>query len=150
MRITETSSNFKTSQTKKAKNSKGSGFSGLLSGGVEGAENANEAQSAASMSSLNSLNIIGFSSGVSERQAREFNMEYGKDMLKSLELLKKAIILGVLEYNTLHNISERLNIIPVEPADFELKSLIEEIRTRAAVELEKLKKIGGYAYKKEE
>lgn len=141
MRITETTSNFRASRAKKSKNSAQANFFGLLNS--DATEDIKEAQNDAGITTLNtinSLNNIGFSADFSEKEARKLNLEYGRDVLKSLELLKKAIILGALEYNTLLNITERLNIIPVEPADLELKSLIEEIRTRAAVEIEKLKK----------
>ncbi len=143
MRITETSSNFKSAKVKKAKDAKQADFLGLLNTGA--ADDVSETSASGeveSVANLNSLNSLSFSSDFSERETQKMNLKYGKDMLKSLELLKKAIILGALEYNTLHNISERLNIIPVEPADLELKSLIEEIRTRASVEIEKLKKTG--------
>lgn len=142
MKVNEVNDNFKLLQSKriKAQSKVSSAFSGLLGGVGDSDMEVSQVAHVAEAASINPLNALNFIDGFSESEAQKKAIEYGKDMLRSLETLKKALILGVLEYNTLQNIQVRLNNIKVETADAELKSLLEEIKTRAVVEIEKQKK----------
>jgi hypothetical protein len=75
-----------------------------------------------------------------ESEARKRNIEYGKDLLSSLEDLRDQILIGNISHNSLLNIEQRLDNLPINSQDEKLLNIVEEIRTRAAVEAEKLKK----------
>ncbi len=144
MKVSDINENYKISQLKKLKKtSKVSGdFSNLLVGddvtATTSLSNSSETQAINSINPLNSINLI---SNFESSNSRQISIEYGKDLLSQLENLKKALILGVFEYNTLQSIEARLNNISINTEDAKLKNIIEEIKTRAIVEAEKLKKL---------
>ncbi len=144
MRINETNSSNKIASLKKKKGvSEADG--GLFSLSTDSADSAPAAQNAQNISniqsvlSLDALNIL--SQVNDEEYTQKQNIEWGKDILKQLERFKYQILNGKISHNALLELQSRINNIPINPQDHKLRGIIEEIEIRAAVELEKLKRL---------
>ncbi len=142
MRINNIINNVKPSDVKKKKNSSAS--EGLFSGMIETeqATEVTDTEVSISVNSvisndmftlLNSVNDQGFNN--------KLNVEWGRDILDDLEMIRNQILFGKISEKALYNVEEKLRNIPVSSEDTKLKNIVEEIRTRALVELAKLEKI---------
>ncbi|MDX1950057.1 MAG: flagellar assembly protein FliX [Rickettsiales bacterium] len=143
MKVGDINENYKISQAKKLKKitTQSGDFSNLLSSDeIFSANLTSETNSISALTNINPLNSINFIDSFAPSNSRQFVIEQGKDLLQNLENLRKALILGVYEHNSLLNLEARLNNISINDEDKEIKNIIEEIKTRAAVELEKFKK----------
>ena len=138
MKITETYTGNKLGRVNKARNSSASGFGELLD--VEEQQSANVAQSLGSLSglvSISSLNIL--PTLEDENFKKQQNINWGKQALESLRILRDTMVYGRVSYATLQKLEEQLENIPYESADPALKDIIDGIKVRTAVEVEKLK-----------
>lgn len=142
MKITETNNNYKLNKLKK-KSAEGAteDFSSFMSEPASSATEASQIQSTSSTSGILPVNSLAMINGLdNDSFVKKENIDWGKDILDELNDLKGRILSGNVTEKSLHNISERLNNIPVETADESLKDLVEEIKTRAVVELAKLER----------
>jgi len=70
----------------------------------------------------------------------KLNVEWSRDLLDDLEIIRNQLLMGSISERGLHRLQEKLNNIPLESEDKKLKDIVDEITTRAAVELAKLER----------
>jgi hypothetical protein len=144
MLISDIKSGSKVNQTRRKGASKASGndlFSLELEASSANAQEVAQVQNTSNIQSVISLDSMGvFSNIANEEYIVKENIDWSKNLLKELENIKYQILNGKISYNSLLNLKERLNNIPINPSDAKLKQIVEDIEIRAAVELEKLKK----------
>jgi Class II flagellar assembly regulator len=145
MKITDANSSSKISSAKRKKNVGGSAgtsaFSDIFGAASESAE-VSSTPAPVNIGSVISPDSLGFLNNINnEEYTKKQNIEWGNDILKTLEGIKYQILNGKISYGSLLDLNQRLNNIPLNSADFKLKQIIEEIEVRAAVELEKYKKL---------
>ena len=145
MRITDVNTSQKTGQVKKknktGKSSSGSVFSIDAAENSSGGEAIQETQNLVNIQSVLSIDSIGLLSQASnEDYVKQQNISWGHDTIKHLEAIKYQILNGKVSYSSLLSLKERLNNIPINPADIKLRNIMMDIETRAAVEFEKLKR----------
>lgn len=144
MLISDVKSGSKVNQTRRKGASKATGndlFSLELEANSTPAQDVVQVQNTSNIQSVISIDTMGvFSNIANEENVRKQNVDWSKDLLKQLENIKYQILNGKISYNSLLNLKERLNNIPINPSDIKLQQIVEQIEIRAAVELEKLKK----------
>lgn len=141
MKVSDVINNIKVSDIKKKKNSSASEgiFSGMLE--TDEATEVTDIEVPVSVNSVISEDAISIlQSSHDENFNNKLNIEWGRDILEDLEKVRNQILMGKISERALHNIEEKLNNIPLESQDVKLKNIVDEIRTRAAVELAKLAK----------
>ncbi|HCR85222.1 MAG TPA: hypothetical protein DIV86_00935 [Alphaproteobacteria bacterium] len=140
MKITETyTSNKITKSNRKKFSSAAGGFEELLE--VNEAMENTGAASLGSMSGVVSLSSFSLLTGMDDDiLKKQQNINWGKEALDTLRTLRDAMVYGRVSYTTLQRLEEQLNNLPYESADPKLKEIIDGIKVRAAVEVEKLKK----------
>lgn len=141
MRITDVTNSIKVSDLKKKKNSTAS--EGVFSGMLESEEAAEVTDTEVSLTvgSVISADLLStLNGGQDETFNNKLNVEWGRDILQDLTQLRNQILIDKISENALHRVEEKLNNIPLKSGDDNLKNIVEEIRTRAAVELAKLEK----------
>ena len=141
MRIDGTSGVSNSTKVKKKEKSGAKGdFSSLLTQTDESSESTS-AQQAHSVASVSSAGLL---TPVTEEQKQfgtnQENVDFGKELIQEMKELRDMILLGSVSYSTLLNIEKRLNEIPLAPEDEKLKSIVEDIKVRASVEIEKIRK----------
>ncbi len=145
MRIDGTSSAGKADGIKKKKGAGKSAPAGAFSAALSASGSDTPIQETGGIigvGSVLSIDSIGLLAQAGDEEfVKQQNVSWGKDVLDQLEAIKYQILNGKISYSTLLNLKERLNNIPVNPADHKLRSIVQEIEIRAAVELEKLKKL---------
>jgi hypothetical protein len=144
MIITDVKSGSKVNQTRRKGASKASSndlFSLELEANSAPTQEVVQVQNTSNIQSVISIDTMGvFSNIANEEYIVKENIDWSKNLLKELENIKYQILNGKISYNTLLNLKERLNNIPINPSDVKLKQIVEDIEIRATVELEKLKK----------
>ena len=143
MKIIETNLNPKLNSIKKKKTNSGSGFDSLI--GAEEVEVNSEISSVGSVSnSIINFDALNFITSLNDKEfIKKQNIDWAKDALEKLESLRKSIVFGSLSLNTLQNLEEKLDILPYDTEDTELKSIIDDIKVRISVETEKIKRFYG-------
>jgi hypothetical protein len=146
MRIDGTNSTSKTDKTRKKKGADKTGAADAFSAifdtpqttdsPIEATQNLVGIQSVLSIDALNVL-----SNASNQDYIKQENVNWGRDTLKHLEGIKYQILNGKVSYSALLTLQERLKNIPINPTDIKLKDIVQEIEVRAAVELEKLKRM---------
>jgi hypothetical protein len=127
-----------TNSTKKRSGVAKSGdFSSILdiyeNEGVENSGTLSNVASPAAMSGMLALQEI------SDEEVRRKNLiKQGDDMLDSLEQLRRRLLTGSLPMHVLQNINKQLTMQKQLVNDPRLKSIIDEIELRTAVELAKI------------
>lgn len=145
MFVNNISGNNKIDQTRKKKNVDNNSTSEIFSldepvqiepqAQTQDAQNIVNIQSVLSIDSLNLLNGV-----MDKKYSSKLNLDWGFDVLKYLDQIKHQILNGKVSYSSLLSIRDRLNNIPIDPSDQRLAEIIEQIKTRAEVEVEKIKK----------
>ncbi|MBX9977765.1 MAG: flagellar assembly protein FliX [Alphaproteobacteria bacterium] len=107
-----------------------------LSEGETGAESVSFLQSGQSLSSVTVDHLLMLSG--SSYNPEQKTLDYGHEVLSSLEAFRGQIICGIISRKTLEDIRLLLNEAPIEAIDPKLRSIVEDIRIRAEVELAKL------------
>ncbi len=146
MRIDGTNSSSKTDKTRKKKGADKSGATDAFSAIFETPE-TNDAPiqethnlvSIQSVLTIDALNVL--SNANNQDYLKQENIGWGRETLKHLEGIKYQILNGKISYSALLTLQERLKNIPINPTDIKLKDIVQEIEVRAAVELEKLKRM---------
>jgi hypothetical protein len=102
----------------------------------------NEEQGVKNSSPINCNNLLVTLQEISldEKDENRQSKQHGMDILDKLEQLRLAMLNGKLSQNTLSNIEALIKKEKVNATDPYLKSIIEEVEVRAAVELAKLNK----------
>jgi hypothetical protein len=143
MKISETILNTKPNSIKRKKTNATNGFGDLLQ--TEETSETSEMQNTTSVgSSIINFNTLNILTSINDKNfIKNQNVNWGKEALSELENLRKAIVFGNLSYNTLQSLEEKLENLPYNTEDLELHNIIEEIKTRTSVELEKIKRFYG-------
>ncbi len=145
MIITNINSGAKVRETGKKKNvgksSQASAFSDIMGAASENSD-VEQAPAAVNIGPVLSMDSLGFLSNINNEEfVKKQNIDWGKDVLTELNSIKYQILNGKISYSSLLSLKERLNNIPLNSSDYKLKQIIEDIEVRAAVELEKFKKL---------
>lgn len=109
------------------------GFASLL-----GAGEADETASTSMPQSITSTNMLSLQEVAPENEARKRHIKRGTQMLDQLEKLRNGILMGTVSRAELRQLQASLAEKKEEFTDPKLRSLLQEIETRAAVELAKL------------
>lgn len=144
MRISDVNSSSKTSGPKKKKGVTGTGaFSAIFEAEESQAPAPVEAAPGISaMQPVLSLDALGLLANSSNEEfIKRENIDWGKGILQELNGIKHQILNGKISYASLSDLKDKLNNIPLNTQDSTLKQIIRDIEIRAAVEMEKLKKI---------
>lgn len=136
MRVNSTRSAGSSSGVKKKDTKKASGeFSSLL-----GASEASSAESTGGISQISSVDAILAAQAVGdEGEANKKHAERGHELLDMLEDLRDGLYEGRITVSSLERLAQGLKL-KHDISDPKLKGIIDEIETRAAVELAKLEK----------
>lgn len=127
---------------RKAGSISASGFAEALAS-AEGISGGDAVESAGSMAAIGSLGGLLGAQEVDEREARRRrDMKQGRSTLDTLEKLRDALLLGALPASTIHQLETLVAAERAETADPALRSILDEIAVRAAVELAKLEMSG--------
>lgn len=145
MKITEIPNNIRLSGVKKKKGNAVSegAFSGMLEE-TDSVQETSDTETSISVNSVISADVMSvLNSAQDDSFNKKLNIEWGRDILEDLERIRNQILMGVISERALHQVEEKLKNIPLESEDLKLKNIVEEIRTRAAVELAKLARFKG-------
>lgn len=94
---------------------------------------------AAPTSSISGIDVVGlFDLTIHPDQQKKKAIHYGEGMLEKLENFRHQLILGAVTPDLLKELRMRLDAMPLSQMDPKLRSIIEDIRIRAEVELAKL------------
>jgi hypothetical protein len=132
MKVIGTGQINSTQQAKKAGKTGNSDFSRLL----EAADEAEEAKPAVSIKSISSINII--QEVNPDGQKKRQLVDKGNEMLDKLEEIRDSLLFGNITLSRLQNLQKIIDSVETSNTDSTLADIIEEIKTRAAVELAKL------------
>lgn len=138
MKITETYTVNKLSKASRKKTDASSGFGELLD--VDEAQGSESPQGLTPLMGLSSIGTLNILPTLDEENfKKQQNINWGKEALESLRILRDTLVYGRVSYATLQKLEEQLENIPYESADPKLKEIIDGIKVRTAVEVEKLK-----------
>lgn len=101
------------------------------------ASSISEAQNVANLSGIIAMQEVG-----DAEFAKKKLLKRGENLLSSLEDLRRNILVGRVPLSDLRDISQKLTENKEDFADPALKSIIDEIEIRAAVEVAKLEMAG--------
>lgn len=145
MKISDVNSGSKTDKTRKKKGAdKASGgeFSAIFDTPRADGSPIQEMHNIVNIQSVLSIDALNVLSNASNQDfIKQENISWGRDTLKHLESIKYQILNGKVSYSALLSLKERIQNIPINPSDIKLKDIVQEIEIRAAVELEKLKRM---------
>ena len=135
MKITGTGQVGGANRTKKSGGSGGADFSKFLGG-------ADEASEAAPAGGIRSIAAVSFIQEVEEsdengKKKREL-VNKGNEVLDKLEEIRDSMLFGTISIGRLQNLQNIISNIENSNSDPKLEEIIEQIKTRAAVELAKL------------
>ncbi len=125
------------SNVAKSKSAGKSGGDGSFSKFLDSASNEKEVHNTSSITKINAVNFITSIDGDEQSRRRQL-AEEGEDLLDELSKIRDALLLGNLSADRLRAISAKIARIESNSSDPLLNDIIEEIKTRAAVELAKL------------
>ena len=132
MKITGTNQVGNVQRSKKAGGAGGADFSKFL----DGVEEADEAKPVSGVKSIISINII--QEVNPDGQKKRELVDKGNEMLDKLEQIRDSLLFGNISLARLQNLQTIINGVETTNSDPKLTEIIEEIKTRAAVELAKL------------
>ena len=132
MKITGTSQVGGTQRTKKTGGTGGADFSKLL----DETDETEEAKPVTGIKSISSINIIQEVNPDGQKKRQLVNK--GNEMLDKLEEIRDSLLFGNISIGSLQNLQTIINGVETNNQDPQLAEIIEEIKTRAAVELAKL------------
>ena len=121
------------SKTKSANKAAGEGFSKFL----DSTSSENEVSGVGGVSKISSVNFINAVEGDEQSRRRKLT-EDGEDLLDELSKIRDALLIGNLSVERLRSIQSKVERMEANCEDPKLNEIIEEIKTRAAVELAKL------------
>lgn len=132
MKITGTGQVGNIQRSKKAGSTGSTDFSKLL----EGMDETEEAKPVSGIKSIGSINII--QEVNPDGQKKRQLVDKGNEMLDKLEQIRDSLLFGNISLARLQNLQTIINGVETSNTDPELTDIIEQIKTRAAVELAKL------------
>jgi hypothetical protein len=136
MKIEGTSNLRPTSGAKKKKTEGASGFAEMF--GAAKAESSAASNQAAETTGVGSVGALLALQEVGGQDEQRQAMQYGEDLLASLERIRFAIMEGRVSLSALHNIQQQMAQKKITTSDPKLIQLIDEIELRAAVEVAKI------------
>lgn len=113
-----------------------SSFSSLLNAAQSSGNSASAVSNIAATTGLD--NILALQEISEEERKRERAVKHGKDMLESLEKLRRQLLMGEIPHHMLGELAQKLAEQKQEIADPRLMDVLEDIELRVAVELAKL------------
>ena len=132
MKITGTGQISNIGGAKKAGKTGSTDFSKLL----EGANEAEESAAVTGVRTINSINVI--QEVNPDGQKKRQLIDKGNEMLDKLEQIRDSLLFGDISISRLQNLQKIIDGVETTNQDPALADIIEEIKTRAAVELAKL------------
>lgn len=141
MKISGTSDVNKTgasSKKSKSSGSSGAAFTNLLASKME---ETHEAPAINSSSPVDMLVAIQEFSG--EEESRRQGLQHGKEMLEHLEAIRNGLLIGNIPAEQIQQLQHATSAYRSTVFDPKLKSILEEIEVRAAVELAKLERLSN-------
>lgn len=120
--------------------SKGAGKAGGDGGFSKLLESTSNEKEVSSLGGINKISAVNFINSVDgdEKSRRRQLAEEGEDLLEELAKIRDALLFGNLSAERLRVIQAKIDRIETNCDDPTLNDIIEEIKTRAAVELAKL------------
>lgn len=125
------------SNVSKSKGTSKSGGDGSFSKMLDSADNESEVQGVGGISKLSAINFIQEVNS-DEKSKRQKLVDEADELLDELGKIRDALLSGNLSVQALRNISAKIEKIEANCDDPNLNEIIDEVKTRAAVELAKL------------